>query len=660
MPHEEQRPRAQMRHARAEVGSKVAHGLLPWAAWGLMSLVFGPLRYLLPGWSWLMAGMVLFLGLGLAGFVFHLHGTRLSVAGRAAGGTTALLGSAVTAAWLLAGFSVPIAIVWTFGGAAVCLAWDAWLHAAGSHEPALAFGRATEIAWGAAAKLTADRRPRQGGAAAGPDAPRRSRASRGRGTVTGRVQLPPEVGTEGAAAAVARVEQGLQFPPGSVSLTPDAGNSAFAGYTATDPRVLAEPSPWPGPSAPGTGMSVPFRYGLFQDGTPVLIRRLPVFHTQAMGMSGSAKTMGFTYNQLGEGVTREGYAAFVIDISKGSQFYGAWRGALHGFETEPAGALALLAGFHRARAARAEFMARSHLTEWRDGCGLSFLDIFLAEAPDVLRLLPTGRRAQQAGEFTREDWESDVKTFRSVGGDWNMDLQLALDREMTSVAQAQLSHLCLGVETPEDARFGLSSRQRRAGCSPERWGARQPGMAYWDAPTLDEAHGVMPLRFSHWEGGARQAFEYAEAWPAMDRPLDDVTAGALAWTPPVSPSGSTGAEFARPGSAAAPGARAGARGNLIPLFGPPRPDQHEEMVRAEQVARDQMAAWLAQGKATFTSLELQKAGVHEKAGRSRSWLYDVIATLEQTGEIQFMTDKPKKRWRIVPPPAAVAEDEEGG
>jgi hypothetical protein len=653
LPDHGDRPKAQIRHARDQVASKVLHGLIPWACWLALTAVFGPMPFLLARWDWLVALMVLALGLALAAFLAHLHGRRVSPVGRMMAPVTIAAGAAVTAAWLLAGFSVPLALTWALGGAVVCIGWDAWLHAAGSHELSLMFGGASETAWGAAATLTAARQPRQPKPEAAPPGRRASR-SRAPRTLTGRVQLPPEVGMDEAARAAERLEQGLQFPRGSVTITPQAGNSAFADFTATDPRALVTPEPFPGPSAPGTGMAVPFRYGRWQDGAECRIARLPLFHTRAMGTSGSAKTTGWSWNQLAEGVTREGYAAMVVDVSKGSQFYGCWETALHAFEKEPDGAVRLAAALHRARVMRADYLGKNHYIEWEDGCGLSFLDLYWAEAPDFLRLLPSGKRAQQQGLFTLEDWQSDVKNNRSAGIADNIDLQLSLATEIPSVADGQMSNLCLGVNTPEDSRYGLSARQRGAACRPELWGKRVPGMAYWDAPTLpDERYGVMPMRFFHFTGGARQVFDYAGLYPSVDRPLDDVTGEALAWTPPVSPTSASPVGGALPGTEG----RAPA-GNVRQLFAA-KPDQHDAAVKAEQAVREQLAAWLKAGKTTFTSLELQKTKVHERAGRSRSWLYDVVETLRQTGEVEFMTDKPRRRWRIVPPQSQEAPGEEG-
>jgi len=672
LPSYELAPKGHFRHARDQVASKVMHALLPWCGWILMTAVFGPLPLALRQWAWLCAAMVLVLGLGLAVFLAHLHSNRASLVGKAIGPATLAAGSSVTAAWLLAGFSVPLALVWTMGGAAVCIGWDAWLHSAGQHELALAFGQASATAWGSAGQLSVTRpkRPRRAGGRpddGGPPRPAARPDPRRRGlrpTVTGRVQIPPDVDAGQAAEAMGRVEQSLQYPPGSATMRRASDNSAFGEFIAVDPAALEEPEPWPGPSAPGADMSAPFRYGRYADGSPVMVPRLDVFHTRTMGQTGTAKTMGHGYCQLGEGVTRENYAALVMDISKGEQFFGAWRTALHQFETEEEPVMALLAGIHRARLARTNYMAKDHFTEWTPACRLSFLDIFLAEAPDIIRKLPSGKRQAAAGAYTLEDWQSDVKNARSAGESWNLDLQLALATEVPTVSQGQLSYLCMGVETPEEARVGLSSRQLKAGCRPDLWGRRLPGMAYWDAPTIDPAHGVMAMRFFHWAGKSRQAFDYAGLYPSIDRPLDDVTSEALAWTPPVTPS----LELPGPGGTLSglrpPQPKAGGKVTSIFAKGPRKSDLHDEAAEAEAALWTAISAMMAQRKpvdgvrdSSFVIYDLRGLGFDDKVGRSRSWLYDALATFEQQGRLELVSDKPKKRWRVLAMPAA--EQEEG-
>jgi len=472
--------------------------------------------------------------------------------------------------------------------------------------------------------------------------------------MTGTMALPPgEVTPAEAAERAANFEGAHRYPPGAAVIVPNKADGSWADFTVTDPHALDVPVPWPGPSAPGTDMRAPFRYGLFQDGTDTLIPRLPLFHTRAMGKTSSGKTMGWGYNQLGEGVTREGYAALVMDISKGEQFFGAWRPALHRFETDPERSLRLLRALNRARLARSNFLAKSHRTEWEPGCGLSFLDVFMAEAPDIIRLLETAKTREAASLMSLAEWTEGVRNGRSAGIAWNLDLQLTLATQVPSVAQGQMSHVCLGVEDRDEARYGLSTRQRDAGCRPELWGSKKPGMAYWDAPTVEDEYGVMPLRFFHWAGGARQAFEYAEDWPADDRPLDDITGEAFD-SEPAQP-----ASYALPGpggtlagTVSRPDPRSASRGgNVRQLFGVKAqpPDRYDEAAEAEAAVFGLWLAWLAAGKADFTATDLQRADVVKGLGKSRSWLYGTVASGIATGRCREMTTGTgRKRWEILP------------
>jgi hypothetical protein len=653
LPSSPDRPTIHLTRAHHEMWGKIYRGLMPWAAWLILTVAGFTVRIVFGHWLWLLVILVLVSGLVLAGLTLHLHSNRISAVGKMIGPVTTVAGSVLTAAWLMAGWSVPLLLVYFFGGVVACLGWDVWMHVGVSHDITRAFGPASEAAFGKPARLSMTRAPK---AAADPAAPARSRASRSRAprTMTGRVMMPPEVTVSEGAERVEGLEQNLGFPPGSVTLR-QSPDDPWADFTASDPHLLDVPEPWPGPSRPHGTMAEPFRMGVRQDGSTALIRRLPNYHTRGMGQTGSAKTMGWGYNQLGEGVSREEYAAIVFDFAKGEQFFGAWRMALHYFETEEERILRRMAGLHRARVARTNYLAKSHLTEWEPGCGLSFLDIFMAEAPDVIRLLAVGKRASAGAVMTREDWESDVKNYRSAGGSWNLDLQLSLASEMPSVAQGQMSHLTMGVEDRKQAAFGLSDRQKEGGCRPELWGKRKPGMAYWDVPTEDESLALMPLRFYHWRDGARQAFEYAQQWPAADRPLDDVTGEALEAEPALPPS------YALPGPG---GTLAGTgrppAGNVRGLFDrrkPAGPTAEEKAREREQAVMAQFDKWEASGKVTFTSLDLQATGIAQRLGVSRPWLYGVIDTATARGRLELAADKPKRVWRIVPQQRLQAEEE---
>ena len=53
------------------------------------------------------------------------------------------------------------------------------------------------------------------------------------------------------------IESGLRFPPGSLSIAPDLDRADRALVRISDPRVMRQPAPWPGPSAAGESVALP-------------------------------------------------------------------------------------------------------------------------------------------------------------------------------------------------------------------------------------------------------------------------------------------------------------------------------------------------------------------------------------------------------------------
>jgi hypothetical protein len=662
----------QVSSVRTDLILRGAHMGLPWAVF-LALTAFGNVMRLLSvhdpafgRWLWLTTGLTVLAGAGGAAWDRHLRRHRMSAAGRLAGPVTIGAVTVMTAVFLNAGYQVPLVLTWMIGGIAGCTGWDGWLHHAAAHEVTLGFAASAQAAGLGSASLVVRERPR---------APRRAGAVQPmRGSI---VHPGGEVTQADVAARTANLEGARRYPPGAFSVTPSADDSAVTDFIVSDPRVLEHSDPWPGPHAPGAGMGVPFRMGTWQTGEVALVPRLPGFHTRGMGMSGSAKTLGWHYNLLGEGVTRREYAALVIDVSKGEQFFGPWRPALHRFETAEEKALYLLRGIHRARRARTDYLGRKHMTEWAEGCGLSWVDIVLAECPDVIRLLETAKSRMANAVMSLDDWNSDVKNGRSAGYSWNLDLQLTLASEMPTVAQGQMSHLCLGVEDRAQAAFGLSARQKDAGCRPELWGKKKPGMAYWDVPTLGDEYATVPMRFFEWPGGARQAFEYAAQWPAGARPLDDVTGEALEAEPaPPASHGLPGPGGTLPGEVRrGPGRPRKDGSNVRPLFGFPgravrqpgaAPEREAGAEAAEETVRRHLAQKYAKGEKVFAFNDLTKEGLWGGVGegkggttnRARSWGYNAMRSMTALG---YLEEAPgaRQRWRILPAVLQQEQDEEG-
>jgi len=413
----------------------------------------------------------------------------------------------------------------------------------------------------------------------------------------------------------------------------------------SDPANLETAQLWPGPSAPGADLSAPLRLGWRQDGRPWLTHAVPVGHVRASGKTGSGKTMGWLYGFQGEAVTRQDYAAFVTDTVKRMQFIGPLAPALHGYAITIEAALEQSLALARARAARLDYLYRHGMTEWRPGCGLTFLDDWMEEAASTLRAmadLSKGKHGSQA--FTFGDWLEGVRADRSAGIRHDVSMQFGKDSEFPTEARGQFGTVCFGTSSRGESRIGLSPEQADNGARPELWGSKYPGMAYADPGTAngDDTPVTMPVRLFSWGSDASMAAGYFAGWPAGDRPLDDITAEAMDSRPALPPSY---------GFPVAPAGSAASRSNVIPgRFGrQPAPGRQEQADTAAQAALQWLREWQAAGRdnGTFTSMDMQNAGVHTRQQRSRAWLYEQIEVWTQRGIIEQVAEKPKKRWKIL-------------
>jgi hypothetical protein len=323
---------------------------------------------------------------------------------------------------------------------------------------------------------------------------------------------------------VAYIESGIPLPPGSITTAIDPDDASKAKVTISDPRVMKHPIPWPGPSRPGGSVADPIRGGLWQD-LDQLEYVIVGHHLQVMGQTGSGKSVGGAWNLLGELITRRDVAIFAADITKGDQTLGPMRDALHRFETTKAGVKAMLADLQAEIKPRTNQLSAKGLQKWVKGCGLTYWVIWLEEFPDIFDALT---------DAEQEKFLSMLKAIRSAGGTIVMSLQRSDYSQMPTIARGQLAKMCFGVDSPGDASFGLSERQQDAGARPELWTNAQPGMAYLDAPGIDDARIAMPLRTFAWGIDARGMFDdelansamraHAAQWPASAKSVDPTTA----------------------------------------------------------------------------------------------------------------------------------------
>jgi hypothetical protein len=316
----------------------------------------------------------------------------------------------------------------------------------------------------------------------------------------------------------ANLESGMHLPPGSLTASEHQDRADWAEVTLTDPRVMRQPIPWPGPSRPGASIAEPIRPGLWQDADPVEIT-VPGYHVQEMGMTGAGKGFGGAWSWLGEVITREDAAVFAVDLTKGDQTLGPLRPALHQFATDLPGGRAVLSDMYSVVRPRTDYLASRGFQRWERNCGLTYLVVWLEETPDILDKLTS----KQMDAF-----ESMVKAMRSAGMTIVFSLQRSTYDQIPTLIRGQAANWCFGVANSSDGKYGLSERQDEGGATPERWQNGQPGMAYLDAPGVPEDRITMPMRCFFWGDDSSVMAAHAARFPASERPLDDLTARLLA------------------------------------------------------------------------------------------------------------------------------------
>jgi hypothetical protein len=660
----------QARHARSETLSVLVRMGVPWAIFIALT-VMGNALYIALGkvidhgaYISLTAALVLLSGIGTAAFDWHLRRHRMSRVGRLIGPATIGAGTAMTGAFLLAGYWVPLVLVWAFGGFAGSIGWDAWLHHAAHHDLAIGFGQASAKAGLGTARVVpatvAGRKPEQA-----PARPGRSRGRRGTALLSGTVAFEGgEVTPADAAARADNLEGAMGFPPGALSLTQNSRQAGFADYAVSDPAVLAEPWPWPGPSAPGADMSVPFRLAVQQDGEPWLVNLVPVFHTRATGMTGSGKTMSWLWNRVAEGVTREGYACVAVDVTKLWQFLGPIRAGLHAAAVDSVSALKLFAALERVRVARLDYLSKNHMTEWSVGCGLTYMDIALEELGEILEALAAASKAGSGAPFDMKTWFTNVRAGRSTGMAWHASNQTGKHSSFPTEVRGSFHPLTFGLDDSNDVKTALSERQMRAGVRPTLWGSNQKGTAVADFEGMSDHEVAMPVRFLDWgrspEAGQRIA-AYMLDWEAAGRPWDDVTGEAFEAVPGQSATAVTGYAGRPPGTEQPQRRGPGRprRGDGTVVAGPwgrqPPADARGPQGASEEVVFQLWLKWYAQGIESFTITDLTSAEEYKALGVTRQNAYNYIATGVQSGRCRKVADKPKQRWEITPRQADRAE-----
>lgn len=424
--------------------------------------------------------------------------------------TTFLTGMWVTVA-SIAGVTQPVvAYLAAIGGLTVAVSWNIrtvirnWAHESGIQDPlAFLFDRSKSKAkLGDASMKTIEAGERK---------------------IEAKMQLPPgEKTVEDVQKKVEYIEGAQGLPPGTMTVTADLDRADRANVTYSDPRIIRNPVPWPGPSRPGASIALPLRPGIWQDLEDVEYI-IVGHHIQVMGASGSGKSIGCSWDTLAEIFTRRDPIVLAIDIVKGEQTLGPMRRSLHRMAITEADAIELITELQARLKKRTDYLARKKLFKWREGCGLSYIVLWIEEAWKLFEIVDM------------DTFEELMKALRSAGGTVVYSLQRGDSTQVPTLVKGQAAYWCFGVTSSHDARWGLSEAQDEAGARPELWGTDHPGMSYLHAPSTPKERIAMPMRTWAWglregadhlddELAVRQMEEHCARWPAADKPVDHITA----------------------------------------------------------------------------------------------------------------------------------------
>lgn len=623
-----------------------------WLAWLAAPVVAGLVHWLWPQ-VW-VAALGAACAAGLAYWSFRLTRNRDTWRARLmAPVSMAAKGAWLTWADLVGLHNGGVWAVWFVGGVSGCVAWSHWLH---THEQdegggfAKVFAQATTISGAQGAKvIKMEALPEDEGVG-----------------LAGVLEHPAGMTADEFAKLVPNIESAAGLPVGALTTTTDRTNGRRSRYALTNPLLLDEAQPWPGPSLPGASILEPVRVARHVNGRPL---RVCVVNnsTQVMGKTGAGKSFGWTWNEAAETWTRPDAAMMIADATKDEQTVGPLREGMHRVEIERDPIALMLEGTHRSVKVRTRHLASRGLDRWAPGCGLKHLTVALEEAPDIVDLLDDAELLAM--------WLSDIKAGRSAGIRWLISLQRSTFDQLPTIVRAQLTKVCFGVEDEGDSDYGLSPLQQKRNCHPEEWGANHPGKCYAHLPPMSDELAVLEARTFAWgapltDEGARAMRAHAAAYPASSRPLDDITADAMeipviassvplpqpAASPvaavpdlpdketPMAPDDDdyTGMDDDLKDAGNVPLINPAAAGDWV--FGDddddrPAMDPEEAMARVT----GKLAELRSAGRATF-GLDIW-ADVLEETGRSQAWLYEVMSRLEATSQIKRRNTRPRT-WQL--------------
>lgn len=305
--------------------------------------------------------------------------------------------------------------------------------------------------------------------------------------------------------------------PGAGKLVPsddDAGKATMKFYPVDKLKGIQA---WVGPSAFGESVALPIPVGRRLDYTTINLhlvadtkvsRNAPQF--LIMGMNGAGKSE-FARMFMADLLTRKDVTLWLHDHVKGTQTLKPILEGLRGAGQDvrvsmsvPNGK-AMLAATREAIRARARWLGIHDYDVWQEGCGLNLLVVWLEEATDLGQI---------------KDLIKLVKEGRSTGVVIFISMQRASYVSLDTETRAQLSgNICFGVESTQDAMFGLSDHIRARGAEPERWRNNKPGYVYVEAPGIEDDEAALEGRMLY--GQKPDIIDAIQRGNMVRRPLEE-------------------------------------------------------------------------------------------------------------------------------------------
>lgn len=293
---------------------------------------------------------------------------------------------------------------------------------------------------------------------------------------------------------------------------------------------LREPFSWKGPNAPGESIMEPIEgLGKYRNGVD-LAMLLPhvelkngpkvVAHMMSVGMTRAGKSAA------GEAIdvnicTRRDSAVIFCDAVKADQSVGAIReGAVYILDSAPKIKSFLMRLVTVVIPARTSYLGDPTKNllgkvcrEWEPGCGLTFLEVHVAEGASlygVEALTQASERAASAGIMLH------IEVQRAVH-----------DRIDTNYRSNNSAGLCFGVKDEKDAALALSSELLDLGVNPGAWKNKHPGMCIYEAPGIPDQLLTVPARFGRHAQDGSDIVAALREYMHLAGPLDPITAAAL-------------------------------------------------------------------------------------------------------------------------------------